>query len=89
MVELLTLLAESGRIIVAPPGTPQPRLAYLEKALMASLKEPELIKWSAQRGMEIAPLSGAESKTLVTKLLDIVPPEKRSSFKHIVMEKYL
>lgn len=89
ILELNSLLAEAGRMFVTPPGTPQPRLAYLEKALMASLKEPELIKWSVQRGMEISPLSGKESNTLVRKLLDSVPPEKRSSFKHIVTEKYI
>ncbi len=89
ILELNSMLAESGRMFVTPPGTPQPRLAYLEKALMASLKEPALIKWASQNGMEISPLSGKESHTLVRKLLDSVPPEKKSSFKHIVTEKYI
>lgn len=89
LLELLAILAESGRMVVAPPGTPKDRVAFLEKALMASVKEPALIEWSGKQGMEISPLSGEESKTLITRLLQIVPPEERPKFKHIVMEKYL
>lgn len=89
LLELLTILAESGRMVVAPPGTPKERAAFLEKALMASLKEPALIEWSEKMGMEISPLPGEGCRIMINRLLQIVPPEERPKFKHIVMKKYL
>lgn len=88
LLDLLTILVDSGRMIVAPPGTPEARLLFLEKALQESQDEPGLKEFAAKRGLEVSPLSAKESKALIAKLLEIVPPAERAKLKHIVTVKY-
>ncbi len=88
LLELLSILVESGRMIVAPPGIPEVRRLFLEKALSASLKEPALMDWAKNIGYSINPLYGRECKELVVRLMEIVPKEERPKIKHLVTEKY-
>ena len=88
LLELLTILVESGRMIVAPPGLPEPHRLFLENALSASLKEPALMEWAQKIGYNLSPLSGGECKSLVTRLMEIVPKGERPKIKHLVTEKY-
>jgi tripartite-type tricarboxylate transporter receptor subunit TctC len=88
LLELLTILVESGRMIVAPPGLPEAHRLFLEEALSASLKEAALTEWAKKLGYNVNPLSGKECKELVVRLMEIVPKAERPKIKHLVTEKY-
>jgi len=88
LLELLTILVESGRMIVAPPGLPEAHRLFLEEALSASLKESALTEWANKLGYNLNPLSGKECKELVVRLTEIVPKAERPKIKHIVTQKY-
>ncbi|MFB3884271.1 MAG: Bug family tripartite tricarboxylate transporter substrate binding protein [Thermodesulfobacteriota bacterium] len=88
LLELLSILVESGRMIVGPPGLPEEKRLFLENALSASMKEPALLDWAKKLGYNVNPLSSKECKELVLRLMEIVPKAERPKFKHLVTEKY-
>jgi hypothetical protein len=88
LLDLLKVLGESGRVVLAPPGLPDERRLFLEKALFESLKEPALLDWAKKNDLEPSSLSGNECKVLVRRLSDLVPKAERPQFKHILTEKY-
>lgn len=88
LIELIAVITDGGRAIAAPPGIPEDRRLFLEKALLASTKEPALIDWAKKNDFEIAFLSGKECKDLMSKLLEVVPKSERPKFKYIITEKY-
>jgi len=88
LLELLTILVESGRMIVGPPDLPEAKRLFLENALSASLKEEALVNWAQKAGYNVSPLSGKECKELVVRLMEIVPKEERPKIKHLVTEKF-
>jgi len=88
LLELLNILNESGRVVLAPPGVPEDRRLFLDKALEASLKEPGLLDWARKNGLEAAPLSGDKCKALMNRLSEIVPKAEKPKFKHLISEKY-
>ncbi len=88
LLELLAAFGQGGRIIIAPPGVPEERRAFLENVLMSSLKEPALMTWAKNSGRRVSPLKGTECKVLVGKLLKLVPKEGRAKFKYVATEKY-
>jgi tripartite-type tricarboxylate transporter receptor subunit TctC len=87
-LELLDGITEGGRTIAAPPGVPEERRLFLDKALMSSLKEPGLVEWARKVEYNVSPLSGKECKELVTKMMEIVPKSERPRIKEIITKKY-
>lgn len=87
-LQLIDVLNAGGRAILAPPGVPEERRLFLENALAASLKEPELIGQLTKSDFLIHWLPGKECKKVVDKLMQIVPKAERPSLKHLVTEKY-
>jgi tripartite-type tricarboxylate transporter receptor subunit TctC len=89
LLELLNVLAEAGRFVVlAPPGVPEERRLFLDKALIDSLKEPALLDWAKKNDVIASPLPGNQCKALVDRLSEIVPKAERPKLKHILTEKY-
>jgi tripartite-type tricarboxylate transporter receptor subunit TctC len=89
LIELLNTLGEAGRLVIlAPPGVPEERRLFLDKALIKSLKEPALLDWAKKDKAEPSPLSGSECKALVDRLSNIVPKAEKPKFKQILTEKY-
>ena len=88
LIELLDILIDGGRMIVAPPGVPEERRLFLEKALSDSLKTPAIADWAKKGDYYISPLSGKECKKLIEKLMEIVPRPEKPKIKHIVTKKY-
>lgn len=74
-------------LVTAPPGVPKERLAYLEKALMASIEGPAFKKVMEREVMDIVAQPGKEVTALFEKLLKIHPKEL-SAIKHILTKKY-
>ena len=75
-------------MIVAPPGLPEDKRLFLDKALSASLKEPGLVDWAKKGGYNITPLPGKECLEVVVRLMDLVPKADRPKIKQIVTQKY-
>ena len=52
----------------APPGLPQDRAAALRAAFDATMRDPEYLAETRQRGLEVNPMTGAEIETLIGEL---------------------
>ncbi|MCC2096084.1 MAG: hypothetical protein KDJ29_04300 [Hyphomicrobiales bacterium] len=65
--------AEVGRSIMAPPGVPADRLAVLQKAFNAMVKDKEMIAEMKLRKMELDPLTGPELEKVVEAAFRISP----------------
>jgi tripartite-type tricarboxylate transporter receptor subunit TctC len=88
LLELLEILTKAGRMVIAPPGLPEDRRLFLDKALVASLKEPALIDWAKKSDLEPTPLSGNECKALMNRLSEIVPKAEKPKYQRLLSEKY-
>lgn len=86
--ELAMNMSEPGRVVLAPPGVPKERAAFLEKVIFASLKDPGVIKWAKKRGFGISPLSGKGVRKSITETMEMVPPAEREKVKDIIIKKY-
>ena len=86
--ELTMNMHEPGRAILAPPGVPAERAAFLEKAIFASLKDPGVVSWAKKRGFSIDPLSGKDLRKAISKTMKMVPPSEREKVKDIITKKY-
>lgn len=75
IIKTLLALREIGRPIVAPPGVPAARAAFLEQALKKALDEPELKELAKKQKMEVIYMSAAELRQTVKDGLDL-PPEQ-------------
>ena len=80
--------ARTGRVVLAPPGLPEEKRLFLEKALIESLKEPALVDWAKKNDLEPSPLLGNGCKALVYQLSEIIPKAERPKFKYILTEKF-
>lgn len=88
LLDLLVSLVEGGRMILAPPGVPEEKRLFLEKALSTTLKEPALVEWARKGGFNISPLLGKECKQLIAQIRAVVPKAERAKFKHLMTQKY-
>jgi tripartite-type tricarboxylate transporter receptor subunit TctC len=66
------------RAFSAPPGTPKERIEILRKALMATLKDPELLKDAKKSKLVITPVPGEKVDQLVSSILNMPPDVKES-----------
>ncbi len=73
IVELISALAQLGRITAAPPGTSQPQLDALRAAYKSALEDPVLLAEANRKGRPIDPAFGDDVKQLVVAALDQSP----------------
>ena len=73
IVELISALAQLGRITAAPPGTSQPQLDALRAAYKSALEDPALLAEAHRKGRPIDPAFGDDVKQLVVAALDQSP----------------
>ena len=59
-----------GRPFVAPPGVPADRLKVLRDSFMATARDPELLAEAKKMKLEISPLTGEQTQSLVAKLYE-------------------
>ena len=88
LLEFGNFLADIGRMVLAPPGVPEARRLFLEKAFLASLREPAMWDWAKKNDCNLAPLPSKESKDLVIKVMEYVPKSETSKFRHMITQKY-
>jgi hypothetical protein len=71
LVEAWLALCNLGRPLVAPPGVPDDRLAFLRDALRQAMNDPELVAQSGSAARELDYLGGEEMLAQVRRALDI------------------
>ena len=72
-LELMLAPAEMGRPFFGPPHMPPARLAALRSAFDESMKDAALRQEAQKLNLNIAPLSGAEMASLITRLYNASP----------------
>ena len=73
IVQLISNMAELGRISAAPPNTPQEQLEALRAAYRSALEDPALLETASRMGRPIAPAYGDDVRQLVVSALDQTP----------------
>ncbi|MEE8512813.1 MAG: tripartite tricarboxylate transporter substrate-binding protein [Acidiferrobacterales bacterium] len=73
IVELISALAQLGRITAAPPGTSNAQLNVLRAAYKSALEDPALLAEAKKKGRPIDPAFGDDVKQLVIAALDQTP----------------
>jgi tripartite-type tricarboxylate transporter receptor subunit TctC len=69
-----------------PPKTPKDRLEILQKAFMATAKDPELLAESKKAKLEFTPTDGPTVAKLVAELYDL-KPDVKEKLKKIILPK--
>ena len=59
VIEFASAGAMIGRALVAPPGVPADRIAYLRDIFDKMVKDPAMMEMAAKRGLELDPAPGA------------------------------
>ena len=77
-----------GRILVAPPGTPQKLVAELRAATDRILTDPEVVAEGAKRKRFIKYIPAAEAKKALQTVLTSVTPEQKARIKKVVLNTY-
>ena len=66
VLKLMSLPADTGQVLAAPPGVPADRLAALRNAFEATIKDPAFLAEAEKRKMTLNPMSAGD----VQKLFD-------------------
>ena len=75
-----------ARPYVVPPGTPADRLALLQNAFMATMKDPEFLKDAKKTKLEINPMDGPTATKRFAKIYEL-KSELREKLADIVIAK--
>jgi predicted outer membrane repeat protein len=67
VLELIVLVQEFGRPLLAPPGVPDDRMARYRQAFQAVLRDPQFLAESAKQRMSIDPLDDKEIGALIAR----------------------
>jgi len=68
--------ANGARPYTVPPGVPPARLELLQKAFMATLRDPDLLKDAEKSKLDIDPIDGPTTAKLMAELYDLSPALK-------------
>lgn len=66
---LLASSTDIGRTVIAPPGTPEPRVAALRRAFDATMADAAFLAEARKRGLDIEPLPGEKVAEIVRETL--------------------
>jgi tripartite-type tricarboxylate transporter receptor subunit TctC len=69
--EVLRLFAEGGdvgRALIAPPGLAPARVAVLRAGFVRMMKDPQLLAFAKQAGLDISPLDGAALQKIIADI---------------------
>jgi tripartite-type tricarboxylate transporter receptor subunit TctC len=70
---LVHSVGPAARPYVLPPGTPKDRLVMLQKAFMATMKDPEFLADAKKAKLDISPLDGNELEQNVKDIFKLDP----------------
>ncbi len=77
-----------GRILVAPPATPNHLVDILRAATEKILQDPDLIKEADRRKRYISYIPAAAAKKAVNKVLASLTPAQKAKIKKVVLDTY-
>jgi len=83
LVDLITAMAELGRLVAAPPNVPPARAQALIEAFRKSLTDPEFLEKAKKADMLIDPAYGKDVADMVERALN-QPPEYKARLKEIL-----
>lgn len=86
VVSLLATTESIGRPLIAPPGTPADRVALLRKALMDSVRDPQVLADAKKARLEVQPISGEEMQDMVAGVIN-AKPEIVARYKQAVQSR--
>ena len=69
VMEYGSLVAGIGRALLAPPGVPADRIAFLRAVFDKMVADPEMVELAAKRGLELDPTPGAEVQRIVDRII--------------------
>lgn len=69
ILEFLTLCNSIGRSITAPPEVPAAQIEELRRAFEATVKSPEYLRETVDKGIEVNPIPGLEVQKDVARLI--------------------
>lgn len=70
VIEYGSLVAGIGRALMAPPGVPAERIAYLRAVFDKMVTDPEMIELAAKRSLELDPTPGVEVQKIVDQIIN-------------------
>jgi tripartite-type tricarboxylate transporter receptor subunit TctC len=76
--------AQGARPYTVPPGVPQDRLQLLQKAFMATLRDPDLLKEANKSQIDIDPIDGPTVAKLMAALYEMDPALKAKLAKLLI-----
>ena len=79
---LLTAAAFIGRPFIAPQNVPADRIAALQAAFNATMKDPEFLADAEKQRMTVTPMTGGEVEAAIKRLYQ-TPPDIVSAAKEI------
>jgi tripartite-type tricarboxylate transporter receptor subunit TctC len=77
-MEFLTNVEKLGRILIAPPGMPPARLAFLQDAVKQTLHNPQLIADGEKAERIIEYLDPASTQQNAVAVVGSVTPEQKA-----------
>lgn len=87
-IDLRTTVESLGRILVAPPATPQNLVETLRAATDKILKDPALVAEGNRRKRYINYVPAAEAKKAVNKVIGSLTPAQKAKIKKVVLNTY-
>lgn len=70
VIEYGSLVAGIGRSLLAPPGLPAERVAYLRQVFDKMVADPEMIELATKRKLELDPTPGVEVQKIVDRIVN-------------------
>ena len=77
LLDILSALRTLDRYYLAPPGTPDDRVAVLRTAFEATMRDEQFLAAARLAGLEIRPLSAAEIAARITAVLNLPDATRR------------
>jgi tripartite-type tricarboxylate transporter receptor subunit TctC len=73
LIRFIETASHIGRAFFAPPGLSPERTAMLRRTFDATMRDPEFLKETAQRNIEVKPTTGAELQAVVARGVGVSP----------------
>lgn len=70
VMEYGSLVAGIGRSLLAPPGLPPERIAFLRAVFDKMVRDPEMVELATKRGLELDPTPGVEVQKIVGRIIN-------------------
>jgi tripartite-type tricarboxylate transporter receptor subunit TctC len=81
-------IVDVGRAIVAAPGAPEDRVAFLRQAFEEVLTDPDVLAEAEEKGLPIVYASGAEVQATIEEVLGDIPEDRLAEIRDVLIDRY-